>query len=431
MKSRFYYLTILLIGFSISACAQTTTASNTFMYGDALPDAPELAPRGEHKIGVRTIELVHKKQIDVLNFKDGKDTYYDRPLTLEIWYPASLKEGQKEIVTYDEVMGANNNPNRPIIPFQFQGRAARDAQPLKEPQAYPLIIVSHGYPGSRYLLSYLCENLASKGYVVAAIDHTESTFTDATGFHSTLLNRSLDDLFVLNEMTRLGDDPSSFLNGLVNTDDTGLIGYSMGGYGAINVVGAGYAESTIGSFKGMSKGSTAIEQRVMGNEQYAQSIDTRIKAVVGFAPWGMNHGVWDSVGLAGIKVPTFFISGSMDDISGYENGVKAIYDGAINSDRYLLTYLNARHSIASNPPPPESLAPGLNIDEYYRYTDATWDQRRVNNINQHFITAFLGIQLKGKTEYSNYLKVEGDVQTDLEGFKPRSSIGLELRHGNN
>ena len=429
MRLSFHILTVLFIGFSMSACGQADPMS--IMYGHALPDAPELAHRGEYSIGVRTIDVVHTNQVDVLNHKDGNDTYYDRPLTLEVWYPADLQNGEIEIVTYDEVMGANNNPERPIIPFQFKGKAARDAKALKETAAYPLIIVSHGYPGTRYLLSYLCENLASKGYVVAAIDHTESTFQDATGFHSTLLNRSLDDLFVLNEIARFGNDPSSFLNGIVNTDDTGLIGYSMGGYGAINVVGAGYSEKMIASFKGMSKGSTAIEQRVMGNPVYNKSIDPRIKAVVGFAPWGMNHGVWDSIGLAGIKVPTFFISGSMDDISGYENGVKAIYDGAVNSDRYLLTYLNARHSIASNPPPPESLQPGLNIDEYYRYTDATWDQRRVNNINQHFITAFLDIQLKDKVELSKYLKVEGDVQTELEGFKPRSSIGLELRHEGN
>ena len=31
---------------------------NTFVYGDALPDAPELAARGAYQVGVRTLELV-------------------------------------------------------------------------------------------------------------------------------------------------------------------------------------------------------------------------------------------------------------------------------------------------------------------------------------------------------------------------------------
>ncbi len=68
----------------------------------------------------------------------------------------------------------------------------RNATPDKVASPYPLVIVSHGYPGSRVLLSYLTENLASKGYVVAAIDHTESTHGDTKGFQSTLLNRAKD-----------------------------------------------------------------------------------------------------------------------------------------------------------------------------------------------------------------------------------------------
>ena len=56
--------------------------------------------------------------------------------------------------------------------------------------------MSHGYPGNRYLLSHLCENLASKGFVVVSIDHKESTYDDQQRFASTLYNRPLDQLFV-------------------------------------------------------------------------------------------------------------------------------------------------------------------------------------------------------------------------------------------
>ena len=40
------------------------------------------------------------------------------------------------------------------------------------------MIISHGYPGNRYLMSHLGENLASKGFVVASIDHRDSTYDD-------------------------------------------------------------------------------------------------------------------------------------------------------------------------------------------------------------------------------------------------------------
>jgi len=147
------------------------------------------------------------------------------------------------------------------------------------------------------------------------------------------------------------------------------------------------------------------------------------------APWGMERGVWDAEGLAGIKIPTFYIAGSKDDISGYEKGIKAIFKGAINSERYLLTYENARHNIAPNPPPAVANNPGLHLDEYLRYADSVWDQRRINNINQHFITAFLGIKLKNIKTYDIYIDTEKlSSQEPWEGFLPRTSVGLELLH---
>ena len=216
----------------------------------------------------------------------------------------------------------------------------------------------------------MTENLASKGYIVVSIDHTESTFQDAAGFNSTLLNRPLDVLFVLNEIAKLSDKSSSFLFGMINADLTALIGYSMGGYGVINAVGAGYSPQATKLFASISGGSSALNRWVVGNPEFEASIDPRVKAVVAFAPWGMQRAIWNKDGLAGIRIPSIFIAGSEDDISGYEKGTKAIFEGAVNSDRYLLTYLNARHNVAPNPPPPESLKHGLHIDEYLRYADS-------------------------------------------------------------
>lgn len=378
-------------------------------------------------VGVQTLDVINKDQVDVLNYAKDSTATYDRKLRLEVWYPAEVTTS--ELITYEEVMG-NANTDRPLIPFTFLGRSTRDAQPLLKDGPYPLVIVSHGYTGSRLLMTYLTENLASKGYVVVAIDHMESTFRDAAGFPSTLLNRSLDDLFVLKEISRLGTSGSgSFLSGLVDANSTALVGYSMGGYGAVNVAGAGYSAQAVQFFSSMAGGSKSLEQRMMGNPNFQASIDPRIKVIVAFAPWGMQRGVWDAEGLAGIKIPSLFIAGSEDDISGYEKGTKAIYEGAINSDRYLLTYINARHNVAPNPPPVDAMQPGLHIDEYLRYADSVWDQRRINNVNQHFVTAFLGLHLKKRDDYRSYFEVsENALEADWKGFKPRTSIGLEMLH---
>jgi predicted dienelactone hydrolase len=339
-----FRLACLLVFVTARLYAQTAPE---FIFGDPLPDAPELAARGTHGVGVRTLTVTHTGQPDVLHVKDGQTPTYDRALTLEIWYPARIPAGQAERVAYEQVMGSSNDPKRPLIPFTFPGRALREAAPDPSGGPYPLVIVSHGYLGSRLLMTYLTENLASKGYVVVAIDHAESTFRDAAGFASTLVNRPLDDRFVLDEIARLGTSGGkSFLSGLVNADQTALIGYSMGGYGVLNVAGAGYSPQAVQAFGQMTRGSTALQARAVGSPDLTAAPDPRLKAIVAFAPWGMERGIWNAEGLAGLRRPTLFVAGSMDDVSGYERGVKAIYDEAIHADRYLLTYLNARHNVA-------------------------------------------------------------------------------------
>ena len=427
LSSKKLLLAIVVI-FSETICfAQQNIAS--FINGDALPDAPELATRGHFKVGVQTLDLVHLQQIDILKSKNGSTPLYDRPLKVEIWYPAISGKKQTELVTYQSTLGLINDTARPLIPYALTGRAMRNAAPDLSKGKFPLIIVSHGYPGDRYLLTYLTENLASKGYVVVAIDHTESTYGDRAAFQSTLLNRPQDILFVLNQMADLSKPTStSFLAGLADANNTALIGYSMGGYGVLNAAGAGYSKKLDTVFAQMTGGSKAINMRSTGDAEFNESQDPRIKAVVAFAPWGMKFGVWDSTGLKGLKTPTFFIAGSLDDVSGYEDGIKAIYKGTTNANRYLLTYQNARHNIAPNPPPAETLKAGVAFNEYYHFAEPAWNERRINNINQHFVTAFIGIHLK-QQEYGKFLTLPMQCnEKTWTGFKPRTSVGLELSH---
>ena len=50
--------------------------------------------------------------------------------------------------------------------------AVRDAKPVSG-ESFPLVIVSHGFFNTPGVLSGLTENLVTKGYVVAAIDHVD------------------------------------------------------------------------------------------------------------------------------------------------------------------------------------------------------------------------------------------------------------------
>lgn len=402
------------------------------------PDAPELAAYGSNAIGVRTLQLLNVDQLDIAKIDPKKPRpevlpRYDRPLTVEIWYPA--KDGS----TGDT--GLKVYLRDAINEVTIEGKAMRDAAPAQG--EHPLIIVSHGYPGNRYLMSHLAENLASKGYVVASIDHTDSTYRTLGAFASTLVNRSLDQLFVLNQMDRLSNDESSFLNGHVDASNTALVGYSMGGYGAVITSGAGIAKESANSSLGAPFGTLAIHESDSASHNALP--DSRIKTAVVFAPWGMNAGMWDEQGLKGLKIPMFFISGSVDDVSGYEKGTRAIWQGAKNIDRSLLTFENANHNAGATMPAPEESFRfdeklGFNISEHY--TDSVWSNTRMNNVAQHFVTAWMAKHLKSDDSMDAYTQlikrsndgvwsigkngIENAEHTYWKGFADRTAKGLRF-----
>jgi predicted dienelactone hydrolase len=370
-----------------------------------LPSAPELAAYGDLAVGVRQLELTNPDQINILAIDPAADKpaempRYDRPLTVELWYPAA------EGATGDTALTAYLRDGTTEV--TLQGRALRDAAPAQPESAYPLVLISHGYPGNRFLLSHLAENLASKGYVVASIDHTDSTYRTQAAFGSTLVNRSLDQLFVLEEMAKMAE--SGEMAGLYDASNTGLIGYSMGGYGAIITAGGGVTETSVGYSWGAPHGTLGIHQA--GSETHNNLPDERIKTAVAFGPWGMNTGFWDAEGLSGIRIPMLFLAGSQDDVSLYEKGIRAIWENAsAGKGHALLTYMNAGHNAGAPMPAPEESfyfneEKGFNISEHY--TDAVWDTTRMNNIAQHFVTAWLDLHLKGEAAKGDYLDLVAD-----------------------
>src|SRR4051794_26652464 len=302
---------LLLSTFASVALAGSALAQSNRI-DTVTPSAPELAAYGRYAIGVRTVQATDRNRPDILSTKEGSPTArYDRTLTLEVWYPASLAATQKPGGDYHAIT------RDPAVTATLHGQAVRDAAPLTTEPPFPLVIISHGYPGNRYLMSHLGENLASKGFVTVSIDHKDSTYDDQKPFASTLYNRAFDQLFVLNEMDRLGKAGSgSFLAGRLDASRTGIVGYSMGGYGVVNTIGGGYskASETING----APPNRLLADRGAANDAYRKTMDPRIKAVIAIAPWGMQGGFWDAEGLKGIATPILFVAGSADDVAGYE-----------------------------------------------------------------------------------------------------------------
>ena len=433
---------------TVLACASAWAGENRIDL--VRPDAPELAAYGKLPIGVRTLQFVNPRQQDILKAKAGEPIpLYDRPLTVEVWYPAlaqaNLPARLPDGLAPGEYRVVPRDPKATVV---IKGKALRDAPPNAVGGPYPLVIISHGYPGNRFLLSPLAENLASKGYLVASIDHTDSTYSDQALFASTLLNRPLDQLFVLNAMDKLNAGVSSdaaggALKGMVNANLTALIGYSLGGYGVVNALGGGFTAAAVKL--PMAPANEALARRQAGQPDYTATMDARIKAAIAIAPWGWNTGFWDAAGLAGVKTPIFFMAGSVDDVSGYSPGVRNIFEASVNAPRWLLTFENANHNAAAPMPAPEETwapVPHLAFIPAAHYLDPVWDSVRMNNIAQHFATAFLGRHVRNDSAMQPYLdlveysrdgkwsaETNGTFKSDhtfWKGFQRRNAAGLRL-----
>ncbi len=393
------------------------------------PDAPELAPYGDYSIGVRQMRFVREAVPDVARATEDALAAYDREFTVEVWYPAA--DGTEAGDSYTALLRDGTTE------VQLQGRAARDAAPATEGE-FPLVIVSHGYPGNRFLMSHLAENIASKGYVVASIDHLDSTYDNMGAFGSTLVNRPHDQAFVLGQMAGLEGD----LGAITDGETAAVIGYSMGGYGALIFSGAGLTEEFRTSR--YAPPQELLEVNAMGSETMADLPDDRVKAVVAIGPWGRNRDAWNAEGLSAIDKPLLLIAGGVDDVSGYD-AIRSIFEETTGTERHLLTFDNANHNAAAPMPAPQDAwepSESLGYAPFDHYADPVWDTVRMNNVAQHFVTAFLDLHLKSDQSKAPYLDLvpnAADAVWDRDesgqpseadsywaGFQNRTAIGLRF-----
>ncbi len=401
-------------------------------------DAPELAALGPDAVGFRTVTFVHARQPDLVNAdaKTGAVPLRDRALDVDIWYPAIVRKGASTMTYRGSLWG---EPPHPPVAFTQDGIAVAGAAP--KGAAHPLIIVSHGYSNNPAVMTWLSENLASKGYVVAAIHHRDPNpyVISAEKRAAPNYDRPQDIAFVAARLR-------ATLGAQIDPANVALIGYSQGGYGVLTAGGASLDPSHPNA--GLVAGGW-LKTVARGAPGAGDIVVPGVKAIVALAPGGGgDHSAWGAEGLKGITAPLLLIAGDADPVVGYAKGAKGFFEAAVNSDRYLLTYKGAGHSIALNPPPPEMRGTVWDRDWF---EDPIWRTDRVNAINLHFITAFLAVHLRGEADKRTFLDVpvaESDAGewnapastpwgavspggagvTLWKGFQRRHARGMVLQH---
>jgi dienelactone hydrolase len=97
---------------------------------------------------------------------------------------------------------------------------------------WPLIVFSHHSGGSRRAASFLTTHLASHGYVVGALDHSEVVAPEIAGkVDEIIASRVPDVLFLIGRLLETSADDSS----AAEAKRIGIVGHSFGGWTALAV----------------------------------------------------------------------------------------------------------------------------------------------------------------------------------------------------
>ncbi len=229
------------------AAASATAVTPSSVASSGTPFLPE--PTGSRPVGTESLYLKDTSRPD-----PWVPEVKARELMVSLWYPATspgrrrapymtakesellLKEAQLTGVPLDVLSRTRTN-------------AFTDVKPAGRRRGLPLVVLSPGFTKPRSTLTALAEDLASRGYVVAAIDHTyenvATTFPDGRvttcvpceGDHDQTLftklskGRAADVSFVLDQLT--GPHAKWKGGSLIDPSRIAMAGHSAGGASVI------------------------------------------------------------------------------------------------------------------------------------------------------------------------------------------------------
>jgi dienelactone hydrolase len=240
---------VLVVGLAVAGVALLTAF---------VPTLPK--PAGPHKVGSEIFRWTDSQRPETLTANPSDR----RQVIAQAWYPSDASDGRA--VPYFEAQG--NLPGSvggiPSFMFASFGRVKTHAtfgtSISSDQKTWPVLLFSPGLSNPRELYTALCADLASRGYVVIALSAPyesavtvlaggqvvgQTTHPDAMGppphpaVERLIDIRTADSSFALDQLSRLVQlEPNSPLSGHLDLQHVGIVGHSIGGATAVQVMAA-------------------------------------------------------------------------------------------------------------------------------------------------------------------------------------------------
>ena len=225
----------------------------------AVPVFTMPAPEGDFSIGSETFHWVDSSRLEWFTDENDNDV---REIMVQAWYPSENSDsiGTNSYMDFMNLRSKTLASAGKIPAFlpshlnMISTNTRNDVACSNKLEKYPVLIFSHGITGSRHLHQILFEHLASKGYIVFALDHSfDANLTifpngkiadyrsEITGHPDSVLirekqinTRAFDVGFIIDQIREIETGMiDSKLSGRLDLDRVALGGHSYGGATAI------------------------------------------------------------------------------------------------------------------------------------------------------------------------------------------------------
>lgn len=339
-------------------------------------------PSGQYLVGTQTFVLTDISRRELYSSRDEPRKYM-----LQVWYPANpdAKSSRAPWMNNAPIFARGISKYLGLPEFFLnhlelvKTPAYQDAPIKPSSAAYPVIIFSHGWNGFAAQNTGQALELASRGYIVIAPQHTygavvtvfpngEIAYNNPEALPDSLPDEEYDEAarslvnqwagdisFSLDFLTKENTVPTSLFYSTIDLSLVGVYGHSTGAGAAIQFCGT----------------------------------DARCKALLGMDPFmtPVSEYVLD----IGVSQPAFFMfsQGWMDDVDSKNNRLfKRFYENIEPTTR-VIGIQGTKHYDFSDLPRLSPIAPQLGFK-------GPLDGKRVIEITNAYIIVFFGLTLKGQ-----------------------------------